>query len=425
MARNQPKHLMDRLFSTAFSGSSALMLLFPTLGYYTLATYVNVIAPESSVGSIVIRTLSLFVLLIVAVKTKKKERISWYIVPGIMFMCFYFCRMLQNVLVDGISIPPDTTTVLLTFVMSSAVPAVILFRCAGSLREEDFRSVMWLFVIIFLFGLFLNRDALSETSTTRLELGKINPISLAYTASNFILFMFVYMVKRHDWYLKSIIIVPLLIIIIMLAKSRGAMLSNLVTIAFYLLVLRGSTRIWGGAILGIFCAIVIYFVNQDYMDGALEAIERININTDASTAIRYSSFSGAWQQFMDNPVFGRYILESFTGYYPHNIYLESLMAVGFIGAAPFFVHVMLALRASVGLIRRSNSSVIHVFMALLFIRDAIGAAASGAIWGVPGFWIASFLSIAFWYGSRSEVPIYITPLGLRNWQLRHRKLVTT
>jgi hypothetical protein len=80
------------------------------------------------------------------------------------------------------------------------------------------------------------------------------------------------------------------------------------------------------------------------------------------------------------------------------------MATGLVGATPFFAHLLFAIRASVGLIRQRDASPTRTLVALLFIRDAIGAAGSGGLWGVSGFWITSFMVIAMWYGRGKTAP---------------------
>ena len=128
-------------------------------------------------------------------------------------------------------------------------------------------------------------------------------------------------------------------------------------------------------------------------------VDRTDVVLDESTALHYLAIEGAWQQFFENPLFGRYLIELNTQFYPHNIYLEALMSVGFIGALPFYWHLGLSVRAAAGLIRMRNQITAVKVLCFLFFGNCIAAGISGSIWGAPGFWILSFALIALWYGT--------------------------
>ena len=135
------------------------------------------------------------------------------------------------------------------------------------------------------------------------------------------------------------------------------------------------------------------------------ALHRSVAVSDRSTFLRVLSFQGAYEQFLDHPLFGRYVNEHLTYYYPHNIYLESFMAVGLLGSAPFFLHVFLALRSALLVLRLKYVSWVWTFISILFMREAMGSAASGSLWGNTGFWMTSFLVIAIWSGHRRELAV--------------------
>lgn len=391
---------MAQLRQALVSPAAAFALTFPTIGFYTLAAYVNVFAPEGSAGSIAIRGASLALVFVALATTPRglKARLPPHILPAGVFVAIYGARLGENILFQHMNIPPGNELVLSIFFLSSIVPAYALMTMHRNLRDEDTKIVMSLFVYLFLVGMFLNREVLSDIGNKRLMLDKINPISLSYVCSSILMYFIVFFSKSSRVKLEAIVVVPILLMIVALARSRGMMIASVATILVYVMALRGSRRIWMLVSLAAGAVLLANFANPEYFTKMFDALSRIDAEADASTAGRVLAFHGAWRQFQEDPLFGRYVVEQVVQYYPHNIYLEVLMAVGLVGAVPFIAHVALALRGAIGLIRMRDGSATGTFIALLFIRDAVGSAGSGGVWGVAGFWLSSFMVIAMWYG---------------------------
>ena len=394
----RPNSMIQRIFRVVASPSCAFLLLCRRIGFYALPAYANKITPDSHIGAIVIRVGSLIVLFLSISRVPRAMRHHFFpaLMPAALFLFFYSFRLLDNMLLLGIEIAPGNIQVLQIF-FSTLVASFLLAQVEHTLRDEDLTLLMSAFTFLFLLGMLLNFDQLSATAGYRLQLQKINPISLSYVCSSIIIYYIVYWGSSRRILIEFAIAFPALITIIALAQSRGMMISTVVTLIVYVLALKGTQRIFvlislcGGAL------IISLYIAPEMAARMLQALERIDPNTDMSTAGRVLSFNGAWDQFLKDPVFGRYAIELQTNFYPHNIYLEALMAVGLFGGVPFGLHVALAFRASVGLIRARDKSRAQVFVALLFIRSAVGTASSGSLYGSSGFWISSFIVIAMWY----------------------------
>jgi O-antigen ligase len=411
------------VFRLLTSPAAAFLLLFPTIGYYTLATYVNVLVDaESSIGGIIIRAGSLAVLVIAFIRLRRKEKrsVGDLLLPATIFVFIYGYRLLENMLILDLEIRPGNGLVLLSFFLSGILPAYVLASSERAIRDEHMTILLSLFAVLFLIGMALNREALIETAESRMMLDKINPIALAYVASNLLLFYMLAFTRSKRSMIEAVLIVPILLLIASLARSRGMIISTGVTLAIYVLALKGTRRIWVLLGLGGVAVAVGYFAEPEYLDYVTEALNRIDVHEDRSTAERALFLEGAWNQFLENPILGRYAVELQLNFYPHNIYLEALMAVGLVGAVPLFLHVGMALRAAVGLIREPEGSFARSFVALLFIRDAIGAAASGSLWGNTGFWITSFLVIAMWYGRQRDQRLLLAQQWRRQGMLGAR-----
>jgi hypothetical protein len=403
-ARVRPRAgLVGATFRLVATPAAAFLFLFPTIGYYTVAAYMNVLLPEGNTGGIATRIASLSVLIFTFFKTVKKKgrHFNRFLLPATIFFIFYCYRLLENMFFLELEIRPGNTFVLLSLFFSSIIPAYMLASMARVIRDEDMIPLLSIFAVLFLVGMALNRDMLIATaSEQRAALEKINPISLAYVVSSLLLFYMLTFARSKATMIEALMIVPVLLLIVSMARSRGMIISTCITLIVYVLALRGTRKIWTLIGLGGAAAAIGFYADPEHVASVIEALDQVG--QDRSSAERAVTFEGAWNQFLEDPVFGRYAIEFQLNFYPHNIYLESLMSVGVVGTAPFIVHLGMALRAAIGLIREKDASFTHVFVALLFIRDGIGAAASGAIWGASGFWIASFIVIAMWYGRRGE-----------------------
>lgn len=386
------------------SPSAAFILAVPTLGYYTLAAYVNVVAPDGSGGSILIRSVGVAVLLLAWLGLRRGEArsLGYLLLPAGVFFAFYAYRLAENMLYLDMVVPPGNAVVLLTFCVASVLPAYVLARSERGVRDEDMAILLSLLALLFVIGMAFNWDALTASSDRRMALEKVNPISLAYVASSIMLFYLIAFGRSKKARIEALLIVPILLVIMALARSRGMMISTGFTLVVYVIALRGTRRIRAVLLVAAAVLAIGFWADPTYVGSVVEALSRMDVHTDMSTASRAMSFQGAWDQFLENPLLGRYAVELGSNYYPHNIYLESLMSVGLVGTVPFAIHLALASRAAWGLLREREASLSRVFIALLFIRDAVGAGASGALWGVPGFWISSVLVIAMWYGRRQD-----------------------
>lgn len=399
--------LAFRLVRLLLSPSCVFALSFPTIGYYTFSTYVSLLEADSNLPIIVYRAVSLLFLLVSFVCAwRYRSAIPLQAWPGLFFLVIYLLRLVENAWVQQIRIPPDTTTALLVFAVGT-IPAVIaLMAIWRQISEADSQKVFSAFALLFVIGAVLVLLQTGQDLTyRRLAFEKVNPISLAYTCSSFLIFYFVVGRKSKRVAIEATVAVPVLIYIAANAQSRGMIISTGMCFLIAIIVQRGKARMVNISVLAILSAIAVLAIEPAVFEKALLALQRIDVISDRSTVLRVLSFQGAYQQFLDDPLFGRYVNEQLTNYYPHNIYLESLMSVGLLGSAPFFLHTFLALKSAILVLRLKNANWVWTFISILFIREAVASAASGSLWGNTGFWMTSFLVIAIWSGHRRDLMV--------------------
>lgn len=387
-----------------FSPAMAFALGFTTIGYYTFATYISLAGDVGSGYAIAYRGFTVLVLLMMfSGRRYIRRKLTRKLVPGILFLILYLIRMLENILLRGVVIEPGNAKALLSYLFGAILSSLILASVWRAYDPRDLQRILSFLAIVFSIGALIAINGISAADENfRLSLEKVNPISLAYVGSSFMLFYLVVAQKSKKIAIEAIVVVPILLFIALKAQSRGMMLSTAAVVVIYFLILRGTRKIVFTLIGGLLALAAIIVANPQVIDRALGSISKIGSESDLSTAMRAISFQGAYEQFLADPIFGRWVIELTTNYYPHNLYLESLMAVGIVGSLPLIVHLCFASFASLSILRLRQGSWVWTFFALLFFREAIGSGASGSIWGNVNLWITSFIVIAIWDGHKRE-----------------------
>ncbi|MER8436307.1 O-antigen ligase family protein [Mesorhizobium sp. M1312] len=379
--------------------SPATAFALAICGIYSFAGLINWFDPEGSTWSILVRlaivliTVGSYVLLPAKVRSSTAA-----LIPMKIFFVLYLCRLVENVYLSSISISPGPMMVFSIFLVTSVGTTLLLASMDRAIKNTDMILAMNTLCVLFLVGLYLNIDMLFLAQGERISLDKINPIAMGHTAFAFLIYFFLVLGKTKRLTIQSAILGPMLLLVVVFSRSRGAYIAGAGALLVYILLLKGSKRVF--AVLGalVVAMAILATSGVELVDVVIARLQTINVDVDQSTMVRSQLFAGAWSQFLESPVFGRYAVEMRFNFYPHNIYLESLMAVGALGSLPFVAHIVLALRSTVGIIRSGKFPLAAVLAAVLFIREAIAGMASGSLWGNSLFWVTSALTISFWYG---------------------------
>lgn len=380
-----------------FSPATAFALAI--VGTYAFAGFVNRFDPEGSAGSILVRVaIALVTVTSYAVLPAKLKSSTAALLPMKIFFVIYLCRLVENVYLSSIIISPGPSLVFGVFLVASVGATLLIASMDRAIINTDLTLVMNALCVIFLIGLYLNRDVLFVAQGERMSIDKINPIAMGHTSFAFLIYFFLVLGKTKKLTIQAMVLGPMLLLVVVFSRSRGAYIAGAGSLLVYILLLKGSKRLF--AILGalVVALAILATSGVELIDVVIARLQTISVDADQSTMIRSQLFAGAWRQFLEDPVFGRYAVEMQFKFYPHNIYLESLMSVGIIGSLPFAAHVILALRSTVGIIRSGKFPLAAVLTAVLFIREAIAGMASGGLWGNSIFWVTSALTISFWYG---------------------------
>jgi O-antigen ligase len=126
---------------------------------------------------------------------------------------------------------------------------------------------------------------------------------------------------------------------------------------------------------------------------------------DQVSSIRIELTERALSQFMVHPIVGDAIVERVSAHYPHNIFIESLMATGLVGFVLLSIVVAVCVRAAWRLIRASHAT---RWVGLLYVQYLLASMFSGSLFLDGQFWALSVavlaISSAVRYGRVAGVP---------------------
>ncbi len=389
----------------------AMLLCFTFVGY-PAAALVSTVMSDSSIPIYGYRALhGLMGLTVIALSLGRgltKRRL-----PTVALIAFWFAYGVR-VYADQDLIEPALNHGMLEFLMITVsmglVPAISAVRApllARLERREDCDAFCRL-VITAVFWLAWPTLALTivvamgsgglEPAAFRLQTDKLNPISLGNLGVVTLIAAFFWVATRRvrsrplqaaKW-LLFLGACAIGAVGILLAASRGPMVGGALALTVALLFWARRRLFFVGLVF--FAGMAVTFVI------ALSAVEEATdfrpmqrfesmldsaVVEDESVELRRIAMTNAVEQFLDSPVVGDSLIERVTAYYPHNLYVESLMATGVLGTLPLLLATLLALRSCARIVRGGGES---LFIVSLFVLYTITALVSGDISGSQFFW---------------------------------------
>ena len=284
------------------------------------------------------------------------------------------------------------------------IPSLCLMR-NYSVRDIE-RIVKASFIILFIgcilsFYLSVTNLNSAEESLSRLYNDKLNPISLGHYSLNLFLVTFCIFKFRDELNSKvAIFTIIFSIVSIFVAGSRGAVLS-LIPCAFLIFFdFVDRRRLVNYLLMGFVLLFAVNLVVQYLFpeNNFYSKFTSLGSSTDASAQIRYRLYYGAWNQFSTNPIFGDLLEERVFRYYPHNIFLEILMAVGVVGFVTFLLLLIQVIHRWLIYKRKFIQCSEYVFgftLYLLFIQNFIGVQFSHSLASASQLWYIIILLVSY------------------------------
>ena len=176
------------------------------------------------------------------------------------------------------------------------------------------------------------------------------------------------------------------------ANSRGPLVSLLLAFGLMLLARFRRRTTWPIVLVLLLATAAGSGEIADILfssNGIIDRFNAISTGNDLSSAYRLIAYNGAWNQFVDNPLFGNAIEEQITNFYPHNVVLEALMATGLIGGIPFIGLLFLALHAAWKIMQSASG---EVWIGLLTIQYIVAHQMSFSLVQATPMWMMIALS---------------------------------
>ncbi len=350
-----------------------------------------------------------FYLIIVGLKRFVSQKYTWTFWFLILFVIIYSCRIFYDVFFQGIVFKGSLLNLMLFTYGGNFIPFLAL---AIHARHIDFTMLIkasyWvLFVsnfllIIMIFKEFgtIGIEMFSGRLTFRDDDGgmSLNPITISIYGLSLALLSIYYLLFTHKSKMLFLISMIVGLILMIAGASRGPQvtfgLSFLYLIFVYVFIkYKGlMSKVKMGLV--VISSILLVGVGLSKIDmtqiSMYNRFAHMGEGVESDTSTREFTFGEAWKQFKSSPILGDAYLVRANRSYPHNIYLEVLMATGLVGAF-FFLPVLFAF----GLSPIGNHNQVAIY--LMFLLPVFSGLFSGSLFFNPNLFSVFALMSAFKY----------------------------
>jgi hypothetical protein len=297
-------------------------------------------------------------------------------------LAVFWLLYVGRLLVDMASGPPGAAEALFFFALTTLIPMIVLARMAPHWDDAlAARAVFLVGTAICGGGVLLGTGVIVSDRqleiTTRLFLDTVNPVTFGHVAASTLIAAAALTPYRSRKISGLLLLIGSVLALwcLVLAGSRGPILGLAVSALFIALAQR---RLGLLAVLPIIGAVLV-------MAGVDEIVERFSAlgstEVDASVLERLVLQANAIDIFLANPLLGGAFAEFDLFSYPHNVFLETAMALGIVGLAILFTLVLRSLHQV-----RIRLQQGQVLLPLLFMQYFVGIQFSGSLWGSSPFW---------------------------------------
>ncbi len=349
-------------------------------------------------------------LMMIRMPKKKSLNISFLV----FFFIIYGFRLMYDASIGVQNVYYSNTYVYLYYFVLTVLPCLTLIWGRDILNIKYFLNVT--FVVIALSNLFYFYYSTTEVTSSFTEqlAGRINvesntvgstyttiinPLSvgrfgvlISLLCSYKILFSYTAMKKIEKLCLVLLFMIG--IANILLSSSRGPLLTFII---FFLIILYSYFKvnkinekmfIKVTLFIAILVSLLIYYIIPIVNSTDIFLFKRVEMFFDGGGVEEARSYSyiGAINDFINNPIFGSQFVGTYDNFYPHNLILEVLMAVGLFGGFFFFKPFFSILNFFRGLLKKRfkpNIFIIYIVGLSLIMLSLT----SGSIYTNPEFWV--------------------------------------
>ncbi|AYD47985.1 O-antigen ligase family protein [Arachidicoccus soli] len=248
-------------------------------------------------------------------------------------------------------------------------------------------------VCLFEYGKIIFLGNIGRLGSNPNEGDTLSPLALSYSGSLTIIICLYQMIYKkglafaYKFYL--IITIFLCILLFLLGSSRGSILA----LAFCLPIFFIYSKLKGKLKLVLIFILAIPLITYGVMVTGSNIFERVQNSEQNGDIGRSILWNAAKKEFLNHPILGGRI--EVSGIYPHEIFLEILMATGIVGILLFLYFFVNSFKRVAFICKRDYS---NVFVFLIFLQGVAQYLVTGAIYGA----ILLFFPIGLIWASYSK-----------------------
>lgn len=319
----------------------------------------------------------------------------------VFFLVIYTIRIVFDITVMGVR--PESGSIFSVYSVyfgNIILPVFVLLLYKNTL-ELIKPKLIFIFLILSCLGVsflvfskgggveaFLLRNVLISENSGE-EVAILNPITISLHGELLAILSALLLTEsnREKKYLKWVYFFGLIlgIIVLFLGASRGPIVGFVFCcMLIYFLKLKDSKKKFQYILLTIGTVFSLIFILQKSFD--LDSFVFLQREYSfASDEVRSELYSWLLADFLKSPIIGNQFVLSQNGWYPHNIYMESFMALGVIGGLLFMVIIFKALYKSILIF--TNGVKQYYYLAFFLIMYIIMGITSSSLYGNYYFWI--------------------------------------
>jgi O-antigen ligase len=376
----------------------SLFIVFVLGGYVVASGLAIPLGIENSrLFAVPYRVLIFLMSLYFIFKGIKEKKINIAVVSTIAFWLFYVVKnyySLTNHYYKQEILPSLQESYVRIFVIA-LIPSLALLNL--NFKKIDLRKTGKILFLIYFLMLFFNTvyGIFHIQNGVMGHIFSIYYISYGHLGTSLVLmstyFLFFTEPKKRDKFIYGLGLLLGLFIIIE-GFARSPFLALVVVSVYYLVVLKKEKYFYFFITFMLFIISYIY-LSEKYGFNRLIFVERTyNWIFNGDTSLRMPLFEKGWNIFRENPILGGRVLFE-DGMYPHNIFLELLMATGIIGFVLYMLkYVPLVKSWKFFFCKKKDSGEILFFA--LFLQYFVLVCTSYSLYSTPEFLHLSAVIIA-------------------------------
>ncbi len=402
-----------RLIKKDFFKDKAIPFLysFGIFGFPFMSFFPVFLGVESRPISMTMRAVVVMASLYVLFPIKKSVIFNQYFILFLIFWIMYTLRIAYTYMMANELVFFMSNFMFISFAYGACfLPSAALF---SSLQKQQWDAEIIFdatFIVIFIAtisSVYLSFKMGLEQSESvgRMSTSVLNPITLGHTGVSLLLLSLYHLISKRKvkksnnfLYIAGVLVG---ILAALSAASKGPIVAFVAVLLLYVIFTLKPRKVMTFTYFGLIAALFVWqsldFLEEKFGLNAFKRFEGLlgvagGTSKDMSTDSRVHHIHDAWNQFLSNPLLGSGIVEQNSGYYPHNIYLESLMSTGLIGGIIFIFLILTMVQKSIFLLKNDYAL---SWGGLIAIQYSIGAMFSGSLCASNPVW----LSMAFVYSA--------------------------